>query len=191
MISSLAGAGYPILALAVLIGAVGAPLPLSAVLAAAAALARQGHLRLSALFFICVGAALLGDCLGYAIGRHGLARLPLARLARLSGRRSWQRWSLGSGIYGGMAALIFLTRWAVTAPAPVVNVVAGARRYPWHRFLVIDLSGEILWVALSLTPGYLLGGIGPVGIAIASGACLVPLVLGMAARSRLAPGIPA
>ena len=37
-----------------------------------------------------------------------------------------------------MALLIFVTRWAVTLPAPFVNVVAGARRYPWHRFLAAE-----------------------------------------------------
>jgi membrane-associated protein len=189
MTSYLATAGYPVLALAVLIGALGAPLPLSAVLAAAAALARQGHLQLTALFVICVGAALIGDCLGYLIGRHGLSRIPLAARLRFPGQRYFGRFPLGVGLFGSMALLIFVTRWAVTLPAPFVNVVAGARRYPWHRFLVADLTGEALWVALSLAPGYLLGGIGPAGTALAVAFCLVPLLIAGLARSRMTPAV--
>ncbi|HXT36178.1 MAG TPA: VTT domain-containing protein [Chloroflexota bacterium] len=185
MTSYILTAGYPMLALAVLIGAVGAPLPLSAVLAAAAALARQGHLQVGALFCVCVVAALAGDCLGYALGRHGLSRFPIATrfTGRHPSRSRW--WTIGVGLCGSMAFLIFITRWAFTAPAPVVNVVAGARHYSWGRFLAADLSGEALWVALSLAPGYLLGGLGPAGIVLAAGACLVPLILVLAARSVL------
>jgi len=185
MTSYILTAGYPMLALAVLIGAVGAPLPLSAVLAAAAALARQGHLQVGALFGVCVVAALAGDCLGYALGRHGLSRLPIA--ARFAGRHQSRSrwWTLGVGLCGSMAFLIFITRWAFTAPAPVVNVVAGARHYSWGRFLAADLSGEALWVALSLAPGYLLGELGTTGIVLAVGVCLVPLILVLAARSLL------
>ncbi|MGH2410740.1 MAG: DedA family protein [Chloroflexota bacterium] len=185
MTSYILTAGYPMLALAVLIGAVGAPLPLSAILAAAAALARQGHLQVGALFCVCVVAALAGDCLGYALGRHGFSRLPIA--ARFAGRhQSHPRWwTIGAGLCGSMALLIFITRWAFTAPAPVVNVVAGARHYSWGRFLAADFSGQALWVALSLVPGYLLGGLGPAGIFLAAGACMVPLILGLAARSFL------
>jgi len=184
-------AGYPMLALAVVIGAVGAPLPLSAILAAAAALARQGHLQMGWLFCVCVAAALAGDCLGYVLGRHGLSRLPLiARFARRHQDRSrW--WTLGVGLCGSMALLIFITRWAFTAPAPVVNVVAGARHYSWGRFLAADFSGEALWVALSLAPGYLLGGFGTTGVVLAAGACLIPLLLVLAARSLLPPTLMA
>ncbi|MGH2388937.1 MAG: DedA family protein [Chloroflexota bacterium] len=187
MTSYFASAGYPMLALAVLIGALGAPLPLSAVLAAAAALARQGHLQLTALFVVCVGAALVGDCVGYAVGRHGLSRIPLATRLRFPGQRYFGRFSLGMGLFGSMALLIFITRWAVTLPAPIVNVVAGARRYPWHRFLAADLTGEALWVALSLAPGYLLGGIGPIGMIMAVVLCLTPLLLAGLVRTHRVP----
>ncbi len=187
MTSYLATAGYPVLALAVLIGALGAPLPLSAVLAAAAALARQGHLQLTALFVICVAAALVGDCLGYLIGRHGISRIPLAARLRVPGSRYFGRFPLGVGLFGSMALLIFVTRWAVTLPAPFVNVVAGARRYPWHRFVAVGLTGEALWVALSLAPGYLLGGIGPAGMIMAVSLCLVPLLIAGLVRTRMTP----
>ncbi len=187
MISTLADAGYPLLAFAVLIGAFGAPLPLSAVLAAAAALARQGHLHVSLLFGVCLAAALAGDCLGYALGRHGLSRVPFAARVAVRWKSRSPRWTIGMGLWGSMALLIFITRWAFTAPAPVVNVVAGARHYSWPRFLAADLSGEALWVAVSLAPGYLLGEMGMTGIVLAAGACAVPLVLVLAARSLLPP----
>ncbi|HVA89636.1 MAG TPA: VTT domain-containing protein [Chloroflexota bacterium] len=187
MTSTIAAAGYPLLALAVLIGALGAPLPLSAVLAAAAALARQGHLHVGLLFCVCLVAALAGDCLGYVLGRHGLSRLPFAARFAARWKSRPRRWAIGVGLWGSMALLIFITRWAFTAPAPVVNVVAGARHYSWRRFLAADLSGEALWVAVSLAPGYLLGEMGTTGIVLAAGACAAPLVLVLVVRSLLPP----
>ncbi len=163
MYTLIVNAGYPLLAIAVLAGAFGAPLPLGVALTAAGALARQGHLHLSALFIVCVIAAVAGDSLGYAAGRYGLARLNLQ--TRLLGRKRLRSAHAAlEGLTANLGILVFLTRWALTAPAPAVNVVTGACRYPWRRFLAFDLSGEALWVAISLAPGYLLGGAGPTGI---------------------------
>ncbi|HWE64829.1 MAG TPA: VTT domain-containing protein, partial [Chloroflexota bacterium] len=153
---------YPLLAVLVFIGALGVPLPLGVALAAAGALARQGHVSLFALFVLCTAAAVGGDCLGYGIGRYGVA----AVLARTHGR--WRericRWlesprisaalTRGGGLGLGMWMLVFITRWALTAPSPVVNVLAGLQRYRWESFLIADSIGEALWVALSLAQGY-------------------------------------
>jgi membrane-associated protein len=159
MLSMVITLGYPALAAAVLIGAAGVPLPLSAALAVAGALARQGRLNLAVVFVVCTLAAVAGDHLGYVIGRFALRRLPvtvrgLAWVARVkplsSDRPGTQR----------LAMVIFLTRWAFTAPASLLNVFAGAEQYSWRRFLGADLLGEGLWSALALAPGFALGTFG-------------------------------
>jgi membrane protein DedA with SNARE-associated domain len=172
---------YPLLAGLVLIGALGLPLPLSVTLAAAGALARQGHLRLSLLFAVCAAAAVLGDCLGYAAGRT-MRRL---RIRAPRARRFAAAQAICSRLSRRMGTLVFITRWAVTAPAPLVNVMAGARRYPMPRFLLVALCGEALWCATALAPGYLIGGIPRGGIALAMGAGLLLTLLGSALVPRL------
>jgi membrane protein DedA with SNARE-associated domain len=147
-------------------------------------------MSLPGLYLLCTLAAVSGDCLGYAIGRFGVARamryLPeswrvrLALLVAALHRRSQGRRT--SRIAPSMGMVIFLTRWALTAPGSVVNVVAGARRYPWEDFLRWDAFGEALWVAIALLPGYLIGSSGGSGLllAIAAGlliAVLTPLVV--------------
>jgi membrane protein DedA with SNARE-associated domain len=171
---------YPLLAGLVLLGALGLPLPLNVTLAAAGALARQGHLRLSLLFAVCAAAAVLGDCLGYAAGR-GMRRL---RIRAPHGRRFAAARALCTKLSSRTGTLVFITRWAITAPAPLVNVMAGARRYPVSRFLLADLCGEALWSATALAPGYLIGGIARYGIVPAMAAGLLLMLLGSALAPR-------
>lgn len=158
--------GYPILAIAVLLGTLGAPIPLTAVLAASGALARQGHLQLSLLYVLCVASAVLGDNLGYAFGRYGLRsipmRLPWSHKTRPTAGPHRYSDVLGrvTGLIGcktDLGVAVFVTRWGLTTLATPVNLLAGYRRYPWGRFAIIDLLGESLWVGLALLPGYALG----------------------------------
>jgi membrane protein DedA with SNARE-associated domain len=172
---------YPLLAGLVLLGAFGLPLPLSVTLAAAGALARQGHLRLSLLFAVCAAAAVLGDCLGYAAGcTMRRLRIRLPRAPRFDAAQA-----VCDRLSRRMGTLVFVTRWAVTAPAPLVNIAAGARRYPLPRFLLADLCGEALWCATALAPGYLLGGIARGGLVLATAAGVLLMLLGSALLPRL------
>ena len=56
-----------------------------------------------------------------------------------------KRWS-GAGI--------FFSRWLITALGPWVNIASGIARYPWRRFLLWDVLGEVLWVTLYVGIGY-------------------------------------
>jgi membrane protein DedA with SNARE-associated domain len=191
------GASYPLLGLLVLLGALGAPFPLAVALAAAGALARQGQLSVLLLVILCTGAAVAGDCLGYAIGRYGIAEVCARRQGRFC---TWlRRWLSTSGGQLGqhgtglrMGMLVFLTRWAITAPSAVVNLVAGARRYRWEWFLFTDFVGEALWAAMSILQGYLLGGNGGLDLtlALAGGALLTVIgaVAGTVVLRRTGPG---
>jgi membrane protein DedA with SNARE-associated domain len=38
---------------------------------------------------------------------------------------------------------VFLSRWLLTRPGPVVNLTAGATRCPWPRFLLYDVLGVL------------------------------------------------
>ena len=49
------------------------------------------------------------------------------------------------GRWGGGG--VFLSRWLLSPLGSPVNLISGATRYPWPRFLFYDLLGEALWVA--------------------------------------------
>lgn len=176
---------YALLALAVAAGAFAAPLPLTVALAAAGALARQGRLDFTVLFLICTIAAIAGDCAGYAAGRYGirlLLRIPWRH------RLSPTKWC-GLTAFPHFGVLVFVTRWALTLPGPAVNLLAGTRRYPWPAFLFADLTGEALWVAIALLPGFVFGTNGAFGLPLAIAAGIL-LSLGYFVFSRRVALVP-
>jgi membrane protein DedA with SNARE-associated domain len=134
--------GYPAVFLVILVEGVGIPAPGQTLLIAAALTAAHGHLSL-VWVLICAGtAALLGNSLGYLLGRWG-GRALLARfkvrgdhLARLEGyfRR-----------YGGSVVLV--ARF-FDGLRQLNGIVAGMLKMPWGVFTGFNLLGAILWTGV-------------------------------------------
>ena len=145
--------GLPALGGAILLAALGVPLPASLLLLAAGAFVDQGSLSLGWVLGVATIGAVLGDLLGYGLGRWGGTRL-IARLGGWAGgpdrlaqaERLTRRW-------GGWG--VFLSRWLLTPLGPVLNLTSGLGRYPVLAFLCFDLAGEALWVTLYVTLGKL------------------------------------
>ncbi len=139
------------LGLTLLLGAAGAPLPGTLVLVAAGAFARQNFMD----WRFAAGAGLvgvvLGDSIAYGIGRLGGVWAE-KRLARMS---AWQSATDQFARRGGWA--IFLTRFLITPLGVAVSVISGIAAYPFGRFLLLDISGELLWISLYGGVGYALG----------------------------------
>lgn len=130
----------------------GVPLPSSLIVLAAGSIAAQADLDPVQAFVAAVGGAIVGDQIGYAIGRWGGRALVDRATARFGGAAKVaaaeafaRRWS-GAGI--------FFTRWLVGALGPWINIVSGMSGYPWPRFLLWDVIGELLWVLLYGGLGY-------------------------------------
>jgi membrane-associated protein len=148
--------GLPVLFGVTLICSAGIPFPVSLVLVAAGSFAQQGEMKLWQVIAVGTIAAVAGDHLGYGLARWGGRRF-IDRLSRRFGggekiKRAesfTQRWS---------GASIFLSRWLVTGLGPWVNVTSGMACYPWQRFLLWDVLGELLWVALYVVLGYIFSG---------------------------------
>jgi membrane protein DedA with SNARE-associated domain len=143
--------GLPVLFFALLVGSAGVPLPASLLLVAAGSFVEQGELELWPVLALSAAGAIIGDQIGYALGRWGGRRLT-RRLAGLVGgekrmeeAEEWLKRREGAGV--------FLSRWLLTPLGPVVNLTAGATRYPWPRFLLLDVLGEALWVVLYVLLG--------------------------------------
>lgn len=156
MLITVTQAGYVTLMGAVLLGALGFPLPLTVALAAMGALARRGDMDVALLYPGAVVAAVVGDNLGYLIGRLILPRLGShARVPDIP--RRWHAAIAWCERHCSLPLTVFLTRWSLTAPASLVNLLAGFRRMPWILFLALDVAGQALWAAIAIAPGYLLG----------------------------------
>jgi membrane-associated protein len=153
MLATLGVYGLPALFCALLVGCAGVPLPSSLLLVAAGSFVEQGEMGLWPVLALSAAGAILGDQIGYAIGRWGGRRL-MRRVGRFVGgekrleeAEEWLKRREGAGI--------FLSRWLLTPLGPVVNLTSGATRYPWPRFLLYDVLGEALWVALYVLLGKL------------------------------------
>jgi membrane-associated protein len=144
--------GLPVLFGVILICSVGIPFPISLMLVAAGSFVEQGEMKLWEVIAVASVAAVLGDQIGYGLSRWGGRRL-INRISRKLGAEAnikqaealTKRWS-GAGI--------FLSRWLLTAFGPWVNVASGILAYPWRRFLLWDVLGEVLWVILYVGIGY-------------------------------------
>jgi membrane protein DedA with SNARE-associated domain len=141
--------GPPALSLALLLGALGLPLPGTMFLLAAGAFAGQGVLNWSAAAPLALAGTVLGDSGGYLLGRYGGSLV----LKRIEGNDSWRRAQDTFDRRGGLA--ILLTRFVLTPLAVPINLIAGSSRYTFWRFLTFDVIGELVWVALYGGLGYL------------------------------------
>ena len=173
----LASYGYWAVLLFVAVESTGIPFPGETMLLAAAIYAGSTH-RLQIAFVIAAAAAgaILGDNIGFWVGREGGYRL-LRRYGRYI-RLDEAKLKLGQYLFrkhGGK--VVFFGRFVAVLRAWAA-FLAGTNRMTWPRFLIFNAAGGILWAALYGIGGYLLGNnvhklTGPVGIATVVIAALV------------------
>jgi membrane-associated protein len=148
--------GSPALWLIIFVAAAGAPIPVSPLLFAAGAFSALGDFNILILFPVVVSASVMGDNLGYLIGRR-VGKVLVAWLERQT-RFHWIMLPAlaQSRAYfrrrGGWA--IFMTRFLFSALGGSTNLLAGLEEYPYPNFLFWDVSGEILGALISLGLGY-------------------------------------
>jgi len=142
---SLPASRFAYLVLGLLVGgeSAGIPLPGETALITGAILASQDKLSLSVVIAVAALAAIIGDNVGFQLGRHGARRL-LERPGRFEERRQafLTRGEAFFQRHGGKT--VFLGRWL-----PFLRVtaawLAGAHGMSWPRFLVWNAAGGILW----------------------------------------------
>lgn len=151
LLSTLGLYGPPALFCVLLVGAIGVPTPGSLLLLVAGSFVEQGEMGLWPVLALGFAGSVVGDQIGYALGRWGGRRLS-RRLSRWVGGeqrlRSAEDWLKRRG---GLA--VFLSRWLLSPLGSVVNITAGLTGYPWPRFLLYDLLGEALWVVIYVLLG--------------------------------------
>jgi len=134
--------GYWIVFTAILLDNAGLPIPGELMLLAFGVVAKDGHLDVVMGLIVAATAAMLGDSLGYWIGRIGGARV-LARLGR------------APRFTPGHASVVF-GRFVIGARV-LLAPLAGLTRMPFHRFLAFDAVGCFVWAGLFIVIGYASG----------------------------------
>jgi membrane-associated protein len=115
--------------------------------------AHRGHVPLAAVIAVVIIAAIVGDSVGYEVGRHfGPALLRWRVLDRHRERLNDAQDFLARR--GGAAVL--LGRWVAFFRA-VMPALAGAARMPYPKFLAFNATGGVVWGAAVVVAGYLAG----------------------------------
>jgi len=115
--------------------------------------ASRGHVQLWAMIVIVILAAIVGDTVGYEVGKHFGSRLLNARLfakrrAKLDRAQDFLRRRGGSAVFLGRFVAFFRA---------VMPALAGASRMPYARFLSFNAAGGIVWGAAFVALGFLAG----------------------------------
>ena len=147
--------GYFVVFFGVLLENAGIPVPGETILLAGAALARFGHLSLVWVVTTAIAGAVLGDNIGFVIGRRGGRRL-LERHGRLLGLTKQRLDQFDAFFARHGAKTVFIARF-VTGLRVVGAVLAGASTLPWGRFLIFNAAGAVAWATTFGAVGYALG----------------------------------
>lgn len=179
--------GYSALFGVIFAESAGLPVPGETALLGAGVLAGAGHLALPVVVLVAVAAAILGDNLGYAIGRRGGRRL-LLRPGPFAGwrHRVLHRAERFFARHG--QAAVFLARWVPVARY-MTPLTAGAAAMPWRRFLAFNTAGAIAWCATLAILAAFLGpaaaaSISGIGLLMTLGGALAAALRALSARRR-------
>ncbi|MEV7545476.1 DedA family protein [Streptomyces sp. NPDC089915] len=149
---------YLLVGLVIGLESLGIPLPGEIILVSAALLAsQQGHIDPVVLGLCAIAGAIVGDSIGYAIGRRGGKPL-LERLGRrfpkhfgpdqvAVAERSFDRWGMWAVFFGRFVALLRI----------FAGPLAGVLRMPYWRFLIANVLGGVLWAGGTTAVIYTVG----------------------------------
>ncbi len=148
-------AGYPLLFLIVMCESSGVPVPGETGLIAASVLASQGKLEIVPVIAIAAAAAIVGDNIGYVIGRKG-GRWILERPGAFARQRR-EVLVVGEPFFErhGPKA-VFLGRF-VLGLRVWASWLAGATRMHWRSFAMWNALGGITWATAIGLIAYFLG----------------------------------
>jgi membrane protein DedA with SNARE-associated domain len=139
----------------VLLESFGLPLPGETLLIAGAALAAKGNLELVPLLACAWLAAVLGDNIGFAIGRFGGRRLILRHGARIGITAS--RLDKVENFFRRFGGEVVLVARFFALARQLNGIVAGSVGMVWWRFLLYNGIGAALWVGAWGIGVYLIG----------------------------------
>jgi membrane protein DedA with SNARE-associated domain len=148
---------YGYLAVAGIVGveSFGIPAPGQTMLITAAVYAGAGRLNIAAVAAIGFLAAVIGDNIGYLIGRAGGRRMILRYGAYV--RLTPERVHKAEAFFTRQGPKIVVAARFIEGLRQFNGVIAGITAMSWKRFLTYNVIGAALWVGLWTALGYLAG----------------------------------
>ncbi|MDT0171284.1 DedA family protein [Pseudarthrobacter sp. BRE9] len=115
--------------------------------------ASRGEVQLGSMMALVVGAAIIGDTVGYEVGKHLGTRLMKAKAlrrhaGRLENAQDFLRRKGGSAVFLGRFTAFFRA---------VMPALAGTSRMPYGRFLAWNAMGGVVWGIGFVLLGFLAG----------------------------------
>ncbi|MDA8078501.1 MAG: DedA family protein [Nitrospiraceae bacterium] len=131
-------------------------LPGDSLLFAAGAFAAMGSLQVELLFALLGAAAILGDTVNYGVGHFLGPRIFHKEHVRFLNREYLDRTHRFYERYGGKTIILARFVPIIRTFAPFVAGI-GSMTYP--RFLVYNVTGGVIWIAVFVLGGYYFGNI--------------------------------
>jgi membrane protein DedA with SNARE-associated domain len=147
--------GYAVVFAGVFLENTGLPVPGETALLAGAALAHFGRLALPQVIATAIGAAILGDNLGFLIGRRAGRGLAERHGWRIGLTR--ERLALFDRFFARHGARTVFNARFITGLRVFGAFLAGASELPWPTFLFYNATGAVVWSTVIGLVGYALG----------------------------------
>ncbi|WGL52360.1 DedA family protein [Nocardioides sp. BP30] len=117
-------------------------------------MASQGAVPLPAVLAVGVGGAIVGDSIGYAVGRRWGRRILRSTVGRFVRPEHLDRAERALSVRGGWT--VFVGRFTA-ALRVLVPGLAGMGRMPYRTFLLYNVSGALIWGSLMVVAGDVAG----------------------------------
>ncbi|MQS10935.1 DedA family protein [Streptomyces kaniharaensis] len=139
------GAVYGLVGLIIGLESLGIPLPGEIALVTAALMSVKGVVSPYGIAGVAIAGAIVGDSIGYSIGRKGGKPL-FEKLGRrfpkhfgpahlATAERSFQKWGMWAVFFGRFIALLRI----------FAGPLAGALKMPYWKFLIANVLGGVIW----------------------------------------------
>ena len=147
--------GYGVVFAAMVLESAGLPLPGETVTLLGGYAAGSGHLNLAGVIAAASSGAMVGDSIGYWVGRRAGWPL-LLRVGRLLRQSPEQMEMLRIQFLNHAGKSVLLGRF-VAVLRVVAGPMAGAVGMPYGRFLVCNCTGAVLWATTMVSLAWLGG----------------------------------
>jgi len=147
--------GYLAVAGLIMVENFGVPAPGETILVAASVYAGTGRLSIVGVSLVAIAAAVIGNCIGYAIGYFGGHALVLryGRYVFLTKERLEKT----ERFFEHRGGLVVVAGRFIEGLRQAAGIIAGTAEMPWKQFLAFTTLGAVLWVGVWAPLGYLAG----------------------------------
>ncbi|HEU5243122.1 MAG TPA: DedA family protein [Gaiellaceae bacterium] len=148
--------GYLVVFLLVMIESIGVPVPGETALIGAALYAGSTHkLEIEWVIAVAVAGAIIGDNIGYAIGRYGGAKVLLRHGHKIHLHED--RLKIGIWLFRRHGGKVVFWGRFVSILRTYAAFLAGTNQMPWPRFLFFNAAGAVVWATVFGVAYYVFG----------------------------------